>query len=311
MVVDKGTGCMLHRRFSDLPGFLKKGDLLILNDTKVFQARLYGKRPTGGKVEVLLIRQSDGRDSWQCLARPGGLLKKGDVLSFGPDTEARVVARDEDGFFIFSFSGPSDFIERYGHVPLPPYIRRHDDEEDRLRYQTVFAREEGAVAAPTAGLHFTEALIEEIRGKGVDVHYITLHTGPGTFMPVRSQDIRRHRMPSEPYSIRKEAFDAFLEARARGGRVIATGSTSLRALEASVLEGIERPLLKGETGLFIYPGFSFKAVTALITNFHLPKSTLLMLVSAFAGAGLIKSAYEEAIKERYRFYSYGDAMLII
>ncbi len=305
MAVSRQTGMIEHRSFTDLPGFLRPGDVLVLNDTKVIPTRLFGTKATGGKVELLLIELVEG-DEWQCLSRPS--LKPGTRISFdGVDGE--VTGKDADGLCTIRFSRTLD-LEQMGKVPLPPYIRREADEDDRVRYQTIFAGPEGAVAAPTAGLHFTQGVLDEIRAKGVLVHHVTLHTGPGTFMPVRTERIEEHRMMRERYSIPIDTFRAVAEAKREGRRVVAVGTTSTRALEASVRDGFEEPLLKGATDLFIYPGFAFRAVDALLTNFHLPGSTLLMLVSAFAGRGLILKAYAEAVQKEYRFFSYGDAMLL-
>lgn len=320
MIVERDTGGILHRKFSDIAGFLKKGDLLVLNDTKVMPARLFGTRPAGGAVEVLAVRRQnlpkdaggDGeKEAWICLARPAKGLKKGVIITFDGGIQAEVLGRTDEGFFVLDFGLAHDFLEKIGHVPLPPYIKRADTPDDRVRYQTVFAKNIGAVASPTAGLHFTDGLLKEIKEKGVEPCFITLHTGPGTFMPVRSDLISEHSMHPEYYSITRDCFDGILRAKKEGRRIIATGSTSLRALEASVLDGFASPRLNGFTGLFIYPGFSFRLVDALITNFHLPRSTLLMLVSAFAGRPLVMRAYMEAIKERYRFYSFGDAMFFV
>ncbi len=322
MIVERDTGGILHRRFSDIAQFLEKGDMLVLNDTKVMPARLFGRRSTGGAVEVLAVRRhgvltdaahepGNEQEIWLCLARPAKGLKKGAVIAFDRDIRAEVLERTSEGFFVLDFALAHDFLERIGHMPLPPYIKRADSVDDRIRYQTVFAKNQGAVAAPTAGLHFTDGLLKEIREKGIEVCFITLHTGPGTFMPIRSERISLHRMHPEYYSIKSEAFDRVLRAKKDGRRIIAVGSTSLRALEASVSGGVENPMLEGLTGLFIFPGFSFRLVSSLITNFHLPRSTLLMLVSAFAGHHLVMKAYAEAINERYRFYSFGDAMFFI
>ncbi len=313
MVLSRSTGAVEHRLFTDIARYLKAGDVLVLNDTKVIRARLKGRKSTGGRVEVLLVRMlwSDGvREGWICLIRNSKGLRKGVYLRLDGGIEAEVEGRDDEGLWICGFNGPlSGSIERLGKVPLPPYIRREADAEDVARYQTVFARESGAVAAPTAGLHFTQGLLDEVRNMGVEVRCLTLHTGPGTFMPVRVDDISTHRMLKERYIIGKETFDAAIRAKAEKRRVIAVGTTSARALE-SAFSG-ETPAPSGDTGLFIYPGFKFKAVDALLTNFHLPGSTLIMLASAFAGHRFLMDAYKEAIRQRYRFFSYGDAMFIV
>ena len=305
LVLDRATGAISHNRFSDITALLRPGDLLVLNDTLVIPARISGAKPTGGRVEVLLVERLEGPgDRWSCLVK--GL--KGDKILFGDAIEAAVVRSGADGLYTLSFSGlgGQSPAERLGAVPLPPYIKRPPDGADIARYQTVFAVNAGAVAAPTAGLHFTEELLDEISGAGVEVAFITLHVGPGTFVPVRVDDIERHKMMQERYSISAEVAKSIERARAEGRRIVAVGTTTVRALEAWGAGGAR----EGRTDIFIYPGFEFKVVQALVTNFHLPCSTLLMLVSALAGRELIMKAYAEAIKERYRFFSYGDAMFI-
>lgn len=326
MVLYRHGGEVEHRRFIDITSFLKPGDLLILNDTKVMPARLVGRKETGGRIEVLLVERKgaggtggEGGDrgrveDWRCLAKPGKGLREGARLFFDNGLIARFAGMDAEGLYVFSFAGKEEVgkaIERLGKVPLPPYIRREPEEIDREMYQTVYAEKTGAVAAPTAGLHFTEDILREIRGKGVTVKAVTLHTGPGTFMPVKTRDIKRHTLIRERYRIGPEVFEEVVKARRENRRVIAAGTTTVRALESAAVNGFEDPVLEGSTGLFIYPGFSFKAVDALLTNFHLPKSTLLMLVSAFAGYDNTMRAYAEAVRERYRFFSYGDAMFIV
>ncbi len=318
MFLDPTTGGIKHGTFRDIIGYLREGDLLILNDTRVIPARLSGRKSTGGKVEVLLCRKDTRREgagrkeAWKCLVKPSKGVAKGLKLFFDEGVEAEVIRKDDEGLWECEFNSlDKDSLERLGKTPLPPYIKREANGTDRSRYQTVFAGKPGAVAAPTAGLHFTEELLNEIRNKGVEIHYLTLHTGPGTFMPVRVDDIRRHRVLKERYSIDGGVFKAVLKAKDEKRRVIAVGSTSTRALEASVLNGFEEPALAGETGLFIYPGFKFRLIDGLLTNFHLPGSTLIMLVAAFAGLKIIMHAYNEAVKERYRFFSYGDCMLIL
>lgn len=313
MVLSRSTGAIEHRLFTDIASCLKAGDVLVLNDTKVMRARLKGRKSTGGRVEVLLVRMlwSEGvHEGWICLIRNSKGLEKGALIRLDGSIEAEVQGLSDEGLWVCRFKGGlSGSIERLGKVPLPPYIRREADTEDVERYQTVFARESGAVAAPTAGLHFTQGLLDEVRDMGVEARYLTLHTGPGTFMPVRVDDLSTHRMIKERYAIGKETFDAVIRAKAEKRRVIAVGTTSARALE-SAFSG-EPPALSGDTALFIYPGFKFRAVDALITNFHLPGSTLIMLASAFAGHKPLMDAYKEAIRLRYRFFSYGDAMFIV
>ncbi|MBZ0220768.1 MAG: tRNA preQ1(34) S-adenosylmethionine ribosyltransferase-isomerase QueA [Candidatus Methylomirabilis sp.] len=310
MAVSRKTGSMEHRSFRDFPGYLRSGDLLILNDTRVIPTRVFGKRAGGGKLELLLVERisSSGSEEWMCMARPGKGLRPGSTVILD-GTEGEITGRDEEGLFKVRFNSPVD-LERVGNVPLPPYIRREADESDRTRYQTVFAGEDGAIAAPTAGLHFTTGLLDEIRKKGVLVRSITLHTGPGTFMPVRSERIEEHRMMKERYFIKGEVFDEVVSAKKEGRRVVAVGTTTTRALESSARNGLESPDLSGSTGLFIYPGYEFRVVDALLTNFHLPGSTLIMLVSAFAGKELILRSYTEAVRNEYRFFSYGDAMFL-
>lgn len=311
MVLNRKDGAVSHRAFTDLPEFLRPGDLLVLNDTRVIPTRLLGRKATGGQVELLLVERvsEGGGEEWTCLARPGKGLKTGTRVYFD-GIEAEMLGQVEEGLFLCRFSGPLD-LHMHGKVPLPPYIRRQPTEADISRYQTVFAGRDGAVAAPTAGLHFTDEMIGRLRAKGVDVAFVTLHTGPGTFMPVRAEKIEEHRMMRERYRIDESVFNRVKEAREEGRRVVAVGTTSTRALEACVREGFSSPKLEGATDLFIYPGFEFKAIDALLTNFHLPESTLLMLISAFAGRELVLKAYKEAVEKEYRFFSYGDSMLII
>lgn len=317
MVVNRDGGRVEHRAFKDLKEYLREGDLIILNNTKVIPARLIGQKATGGKVEALLAERllnNGGKEVWRCLSKPSKSIKPGLVVSFGPDLEAEALSIDEDGFWSFEFRSKENFedvLKRLGRMPLPPYIRREADSVDSHRYQTAFAEKPGAVAAPTAGLHFTLEFLEEIREKGVGVRYITLHTGPGTFLPVRVENIKEHKMLKESYQIDKDVFEEIRKAKKEKRRVIAVGTTATRALESAALKGLDGPELSGSTALFIYPGFEFKVVDALLTNFHLPCSTLIMLVSAFAGRENIMEAYRRAVEEKYRFFSYGDAMLII
>lgn len=295
------------------PTLLRPGDLLVLNDTRVFPARLCGRKESGGKVEIFLVRRLEGdEETWEALVRASKPSRPGTRILLPELVVAQVVAPAAGDGWLVSFTGNDDFsgwLDRNGAMPLPPYIHRAAAPADRDRYQTVFARERGAVAAPTAGLHFTEALLQGVRGAGVDIATITLHVGLGTFMPIRVDDPLQHKMHSERYCLSPETAAAILRCRERGGRVVAVGTTVARTLEhaadgRTVLPGA------GETDIFIYPGYRFRVVDALLTNFHLPKSTLLMLVAAFAGRERILAAYRSAIDKGFRFYSYGDAMFI-
>ena len=308
LVVDGGR--LEDRRFADLPGLLRAGDLLVFNDTRVLHARLHGIKDSGGRVEVLIERPV-GRHEALAQVRASHAPWPGSRLRLEGKLEVQVVAR-EGGFFLLRFPGPEDLVDlldRHGKLPLPPYIRRSAEEEDEARYQTVYARDRGSVAAPTAGLHFDEALMSALRTQGVELAWLTLHVGAGTFQPVRVGALVHHRMRRERYVIPSDTVAALAAARARGGRVVAVGTTTLRALEAAAQEG-EVLAGPGETELFILPGFRFRTADALVTNFHLPKSTLLMLVSAFGGMENLRRAYAHAVAERYRFFSYGDAMFL-
>lgn len=314
MVLKRSTGRTVHTEFRRVAEHLNDGDLLVINDTKVLPARLLGAKATGGRVEVLLVErlEGEGKELWRCLVKNSKGLKPGSTITIDGGERAGVVSAGDDGFWKVAFAPRfSERLESIGLVPLPPYIRREPEKDDALRYQTVYAGSSGAVAAPTAGLHFTERLLEEIKKKGVDVRRITLHTGPGTFMPVRVENIEAHRMLPERYTVSPEVSEAVQKAKEEKRRVVAVGTTSTRALEAAFRGGIEAPVLSGSTDLFIYPGFRFRVVDALLTNFHLPGSTLIMLVAAFAGRDQVLEAYKEAVRMRYRFFSYGDAMLII
>ena len=297
--------------FRDLPALLAPNDLLVFNDTRVMNARLVGRKPTGGRVEVLVERILDEHHVLAQVSashRP----KDGSWLLFDPDLRAEVLER-RDEFFRVRFDSDLhvlDLLASHGRLPLPPYIEREAGREDVSRYQTVFADKPGAVAAPTAGLHFTEPMLDRIAQTGASMAFLTLHVGAGTFQPVRTDDVREHRMHAEWYSIGPAVVDAVATTRAKGGRVMAVGTTSLRALEGAAARTGSLNAGSGETNLFILPGFAFKVVDRLFTNFHLPKSTLLMLVSAFGGVETIRRAYTHAVAERYRFFSYGDAMLI-
>jgi len=311
LVLHRATGELAHHEVRDLPRFLRPSDVLVLNDTKVLPARLRGRRTGGGAVEVLLLHPAAG-GAWEALVRPGRRIPEGAHLVFAPGVlEGIVGARTTGGTRVVTLQHDGNLrslLQRIGEMPTPPYIKRRlDDPSD---YQTVFARAEGAVAAPTAGLHFTGELLEAIRKQGTRVVFLTLHVGIGTFRPVRVQEITRHRMDAEAYEIGEETAGAINGARAAGGRVVAVGTTCVRALESAAgADGLVRAG-NGSAALFITPGYRFRATDALITNFHLPRSTLLMLACAFAGRERLLSAYAEAVRLRYRFYSFGDAMLI-
>jgi len=316
LVVDRRAGTLTHTRFDELPRLLRPKDLLVLNDTRVIPARLPGhKRPSGGKVEVLLVRpleSREGKNAWQVLVR--GHVRSGQQVELPQAVLTTVTAVGEGGYAVIVFPGDLDvpaYAEKSGQVPLPPYIHRAPVEDDRVHYQTVFARRPGAVAAPTAGLHFTEPLLRALQEKGIRTANLTLHVGPGTFKPVTCADIREHRMDPEWYELPEETAKLVNETRERGGRIIAVGSTSVRLLETAAQAGVPLRAGSGETTLFIYPGYKFSMVEAMLTNFHLPKSTLFMLVCALAGRARMLEAYRVAAAERYRFYSYGDAMLIL
>ncbi len=305
MVVERRTGEVRHGLFRDLPDHLRPGDVIVVNDSRVLPARLIGRKPTGGKVDVLLLARRGPR-LWEVLVkglRSGPVLFPGELagqISMGPDG-TRQVEFDRD---------PENYLKDCGLMPLPPYIRRTPDGSDRERYQTVYAGLQGSVAAPTAGLHFTESLLVRLKAEGMDVVKITLHVGPGTFMPVKCEDIGQHRMPAEPYFISPESAQRLNRARLEGRRIIAVGTTATRTLESALKPGGFVPG-HGSTALFISPGIPFRAVGALVTNFHLPKATPLMLVSAFLGLEKTLAVYGDAVRERYRFFSYGDAMLIL
>jgi len=311
LCLDKRTGERQHRRFFDLPSLLSPGDCLVMNDSRVIPARLFGVRPTGGSVEVVLLRDLGGGD-WECLTRPGRKTPPGTEISFGQgELTARVIRAEADGNKILHFSHEGIFLEildRLGQMPLPPYIKTQLS--DRERYQTVYSREPGSAAAPTAGLHFTKELLACLEESGVRLAYVTLHVGLGTFRPVKEENIEDHPMHAEYCVIPPETAALVNETRAGGGRIVSVGTTSCRTLESFAEEDGTLPARSGWTDIFIYPGYRFKIVDALITNFHLPESTLIMLVSALAGRENVLSAYEEAVRERYRFFSFGDAMYI-
>ena len=313
MVLDRQTGDISHEHFFDITSHLRKGDCLVINDTRVLPARLYGIKEGGGAhVEVLLLKNIEG-DDWECIVYPGRRLKKGAVVTFGDGLlRGEIVDVLPDGNRIVRFSYKGIFLEiceQIGTMPLPPYItERLDDGE---RYQTVYSRENGSAAAPTAGLHFTKELLKKIEDMGVEIAHITLHVGLGTFRPVKVEDVTNHLMHTESYHVTEEAAKKINETKARGGRVIAVGTTSCRTLETVGDENGVVHSGSGDTSIFIYPGYKFKVLDGLITNFHLPESTLIMLVSAFSSREHVLNAYDVAVKERYRFFSFGDAMLLI
>jgi len=304
----EASGTLHDRRFCDLPALLRPDDLLVMNDTRVIKARLFGHKESGGKVELLVERVLDERDALAFI-RASHAPRPGSRIRLADDVAAEVLARQDD-LTRLRFSRPVlDVLDRLGQLPLPPYIEHTPTADDEARYQTVYANAPGAVAAPTAGLHFDAAMLDALRAQGVRTAQVTLHVGAGTFQPVRVDAIADHKMHSERYTIPDAAVAAIAETRARGGRVVAVGTTSLRALEAAAQAG-KLHAGSGETDIFIPPGYRFRVVDALITNFHLPKSTLLMLVSAFAGLDAIRAAYAHAVREHYRFFSYGDAMFL-
>lgn len=308
LLLDRSTGGFAHRVFRDLPDFLRKGDLLILNNTRVIPSRIVGKRTTGGRVKVLLVRRDEDR-RWTALLDSSRRLKVGERLHFAGGPDGVIVGKGEEGKWLLEFEGDVEsYMMQRGEPPLPPYIRRKEGvrPEDGERYQTVYAARDGAIAAPTAGLHFTPELLERIRVGGVTVADVTLHVGIGTFKPIKAETIEEHRMENEEYEIPDATIGAIERTRREGGRIVAVGTTSCRTVETFARTGARR----GWTDIYIRPPFEFRLTDALITNFHLPKSTLMLLVSAFAGREQIFRAYAEAIRERYRFYSYGDAMFI-
>jgi S-adenosylmethionine:tRNA ribosyltransferase-isomerase len=313
LVLDRDAGTIAHRTFADFSDFLSPGDVVVSNDSRVIPARLPARRRGGGTAELLLVtREADG--SWRALVRPGARIRPGSRLQLGEGDEAEVVATLEGGqrrVRLHGAGGDEAIIQRRGQVPLPPYITRAPDASDRERYQTVYADAPGSVAAPTAGLHFTPAVLARLAERGVKVTRLTLHVGPGTFQPVTAQDPAQHHLGAEAFLLPPETARAIAEARGRGSRIWAVGTTVTRTLEmCGADDGTVRPGA-GWTSLFIRPGHTFRVVDRLLTNFHLPRSTLLMLVSAFAGRGFVLEAYREAIRQRYRFYSYGDAMLVL
>ena len=310
LVLDKKTGKTEHKRFFDLVDMLNKGDVLVLNDTKVMPARLYGiKEETDAAIEVLMLKDT-GNDTWECLAKPAKRVKLDTVITFGDGLlKARCVDIKDEGIRIFKLEYDGilyEILDKLGEMPLPPYI--HEKLADKDRYQTVYAKNIGSAAAPTAGLHFTEELLNKLKDKGVEIDYVTLHVGLGTFRPVSVENINDHVMHSEFYQMSKETADRLNKAKSEGRRIISVGTTSTRTLETIMSLYGEFKECSGWTNIFIYPGYEFKGIDALITNFHLPKSTLVMLVSALAGRENILNAYKEAIENKYRFFSFGDAM---
>ncbi|HPO04122.1 MAG TPA: tRNA preQ1(34) S-adenosylmethionine ribosyltransferase-isomerase QueA [Bacillota bacterium] len=316
MVVHRESGSIEHKYFYNITDYISPGDCLVLNNSKVLPARLAGKKDsTGIEVEFLLLRRKFG-DVWETMVRPGRRIKPGDIIRFSdaPFLSAKIVDYGEDGTRIVEFRYETTFmevLERVGKMPLPPYIRRESRESDKERYQTVYSKEEGSVAAPTAGLHFTEALLDQIKEKGVSIACVTLHVGIGTFRPVKCENIEEHKMHFEEYRIDENTANIINKVKASGGKVFSVGTTSTRTLESAVSADGKVKAGHGDTDIFIYPGHTFKIVDHQITNFHLPKSTLMMLVAAFYDRKRILNAYEIAVEQGYRFFSYGDAMLIL
>lgn len=312
MVLNRANQTIEHKTFKDIIDYLEPGDCLVRNNTKVIPARLYGKKATGAKIEFLLLNRIEG-DIWECIVRPGHKLKPGTEVEFGDGIlKAKVLDVMEGGTrkVEFKYEGIfNEILDKIGLMPLPPYI--HESLKDNDRYQTVYAKYEGSAAAPTAGLHFTPELFEKIKAKGIDVANVTLHVGIGTFRPVKVENVEEHHMHSEHFYIKQEDVDKINKAKKNGKRVIAVGTTSCRVLETIADENGMVKATEGDTQIFIYPGYKYKCLDGLVTNFHLPESTLIMLVSALAGRDYIMKAYNEAVKERYRFFSFGDAMLIL
>ena len=313
LVMDRVTGALTHKHFYDVIDYLNKGDALVINDTKVIPARIIGiKEETGAVIELLLLNPEE-KDIWKCLAKPQKRLKEGTIISFGDGSlKAKVIKIKEEGITEVELIYDGilmEILEKLGTMPLPPYI--HEKLENKDMYQTVYAKEYGSAAAPTAGLHFTTEILDKLRNKGVEIGFVTLNVGLGTFRPVKSDNILEHKMHSEWYEINEEACNKINNARKFGGRVIAVGTTSCRVLESVSKKGEDLVPTTGNTDIFIYPGYEFKVLDGLITNFHLPESTLIMLVAALAGYDNIMNAYKIAVREKYRFFSFGDAMLII
>ena len=309
MVLDPLNETIEHHHFFELKQFLTEGDTLIFNDTRVIPARLIGRRETGGRVEVFLLRRIDG-NHWETLVKPGKKAQIGNKIIFSEELSCKVVSHTDFGGRVveFQFNGIfEEILDRLGETPLPPYI--HEKLEDTERYQTVYNRERGSAAAPTAGLHFTKEQMADLKDSGINLGFVTLHVGLGTFRPVNVENIEEHVMHEEYFSLTQETVDLIRRTKENHKRVIAVGTTSIRTLESAVVDG-ELKAMSGATNIFIYPGYEFKVIDAIITNFHLPKSTLIMLISAFGGREFILRAYEEAVKERYRFFSFGDALLL-
>ncbi|MEA4922789.1 MAG: tRNA preQ1(34) S-adenosylmethionine ribosyltransferase-isomerase QueA [Eubacteriaceae bacterium] len=316
MVLDRDSGNIIHDRFYNIADHLDEGDCLVLNDSRVLPARLFGeKEGTGAKIEFLLTKRMEG-NKWETMVRPGKRLKPGDRVRFADDFAADIIDNGPDGTRIVEFDYEGIFMERLEHIgamPLPPYIERPADDEDRERYQTVYSKIDGSVAAPTAGLHFTDELLGKAAAKGVKLAYVTLHVGIGTFRPVKAETVEEHHMHFEEYTVSQETADVINDTKAAGGKIICVGTTSTRTVESAAVDEGEGWKVKpgsGSTDIFIYPGYEFRITDRLITNFHLPKSTLMMLISALYDREKILEAYEEAKKEKYRFFSYGDAMFI-
>ena len=308
MVIDRALGSLAHRVFRDITEYMREGDCLVLNDTRVMPVRLFGKRMTGGKVEIFIL---DARsDVPKALVKPSARIKDGEEVTLESGIKAVVMGPADTGRFV-RFNAPIDDVLKAGHVPLPPYVTRRDSPADKEDYQTVYARKDGATASPTAGLHFTPELLEKLKVNGVRQAYVTLHTSYGTFAPVKEENIEEHVMHSEYFEISPETADVVNMTKEQGGRIFAVGTTSVRVLETAARGKDKVAPSAGYTNLFIYPGYKFTIINSIITNFHLPGSTLLMLVSAFAGKDIVLGTYKDAIEKRYRFFSYGDAMLIV
>ncbi len=309
LVYDRKTGLRSHYQFDDLGQFLQAGDLLVMNNSKVIPARLFGKKASGGKVELLIERRL-GSSTFRAHIKASKSPKPGSCIFLANNWCVEIIAKEDDLYLCQINGEVEDMLQQIGHIPLPPYINREGNQSDKERYQTVYACHSGSVAAPTAGLHFTESLLQQLRDKGVKLAYVTLHTGAGTFQPVRCEAIKDHKMHREQFTISEELCELVKQTRGAGKRVIAVGTTTLRSLESAAESGALEPCKK-DSALFIYPGYQFKLCDALLTNFHLPESTLLMLVSAFIGHSEVMSLYKEAIAEGYRFFSYGDASLLL
>jgi S-adenosylmethionine:tRNA ribosyltransferase-isomerase len=309
LVLERKTGCLTEKKFKEIINFFQKGDCLVLNNTKVFKARIFGKKDSGAKIEVFLLKELE-EGYWQCLIKPAKRAKITSKIFFGDSYQAEVLDRDSQGLFILKFypTQIDNLVKSRGEVPLPPYIKRRSRLED---YQTVYAKKPGAVAAPTAGLHFTKNLLGKLEKKGVKIVYLTLHCGLATFRPIKKEDIRDHPMAKEYIEVSTEAAEIINKVKKENKRIFAVGTTAVRSLESAAISNLEVRAYSGQTGLYITPGYKFKAVDALITNFHTPLSTNLVLVSSFSSLKLIKKAYDYSQKSKFRFFSFGDAMLII